>query len=133
MVSRLQGLLRAPVLIAVIALAIGLVIGVAVASGPGPQRSAGAAAASADCVVRYVVSSQWGTGFTAALTITNTGGPITGWTLRYTYAGDQQLAQGWSGNWSQQGAAVSVTSESWNGTLAAGGSAQIGANFSYSG
>jgi hypothetical protein len=80
-----------------------------------------------------VVSSQWGTGFTAALTITNAGGPITGWTLQYTYAGDQQLAQGWSGNWSQEGAAVSVTSESWNGTLAAGGSAQIGANFSYSG
>jgi endoglucanase len=133
MVSRLQGLLRAPVLIAIIALAIGLVIGVTLTSGPGPQRPARAATASADCVVRYAVSAQWNTGFTAALTITNAGSPITGWTLQYTFAGNQQLAQGWSGSWSQQGAGVTVTSESWNGTLATGASAQIGANFSYSG
>jgi hypothetical protein len=90
-------------------------------------------ALSASCAVTYTVSSNWGTGFTAAITITNAGPGITGWTLQYSYAGNQTLTQGWSGTWSQSGQAVTVTNASWNGSLATGGSAQVGANFSYSG
>ncbi len=90
-------------------------------------------AQSASCAVAYTVSSSWGTGFTAAITVTNTGPGISGWTLQYSYAGNQTLTQGWSGTWSQSGQTVTVTNASWNGSLATGGSAQIGANFSYSG
>jgi cellulose 1,4-beta-cellobiosidase len=98
---------------------------VAVAAAP-------ASAASA-CQVAYTVSSDWGSGFTAAITITNTGSAISSWTLGYSYGGNQQLTSGWSGNWSQAGANVTVTNASWNGSLAAGASTQIGANFNYSG
>src|SRR6202022_4666213 len=46
---------------------------------------------------------------------------------------NQALTQGWSGNWTQSGRNVTVTNANWNGSLATGGSTQIGANFSYSG
>jgi cellulose 1,4-beta-cellobiosidase len=89
--------------------------------------------AATGCSVAYSVPSQWNVGFTAAITITNLGSPVTSWNLGYAYAGNQQLTQGWSGNWSQSGSAVTVTNASWNGSLGTGASVQIGANFSYSG
>ena len=90
------------------------------------------ASAAVVCQVGYTVN-QWNTGFTAAVTITNTGTPITSWTLAYSYTGNQALTQGWSGNWTQSGQNVTVTNASWNGSLATGGSTSLGANFSYSG
>ena len=90
------------------------------------------ASAATSCQVAYSASS-WSTGFTASVTITNEGSALTSWTLAYTYSGNQQLTQGWSGNWSQSGETVTVTNASWNGSLATGASTQIGANFSYSG
>ncbi len=90
------------------------------------------ASAATSCQVAYSANS-WSTGFTASITITNEGSALTSWTLAYTYSGNQQLAQGWSGNWSQSGETVTVTNASWNGSLATGASTSIGANFSYSG
>ena len=105
----------------------GLAAGTAVAISPGVAQAASA------CQVSYSVSSDWGSGFTTAITIQNTGSAITSWTLGYSYAGNQKISQGWSGNWSQSGAAITVTNASWNGSLATGASTQIGANFTYSG
>ena len=85
------------------------------------------------CQVTYTVNSDWGTGFSVAVNITNNGPAITSWTLGYAYTGNQKIAQGWSGNWSQSGENITVTNASWNGTLATGGSPPIGANFSYTG
>jgi cellulose 1,4-beta-cellobiosidase len=90
------------------------------------------ASAATSCQVAYSANS-WSTGFTASITITNEGSALTSWTLAYAYSGNQQLAQGWSGNWSQSGETVTVTNASWNGSLATGASTSIGANFSYSG
>ena len=90
------------------------------------------ASAATSCQVAYSANS-WSTGFTASITITNAGSALTSWTLAYTYSGNQQLTQGWSGNWSQSGETVTVTNASWNGSLATGASTSIGANFSYSG
>jgi cellulose 1,4-beta-cellobiosidase len=93
-----------------------------------------AVAAAGSCSAAYSVSSDWGSGFTAAITVTDTGTTaITGWTLTYAYTGNQTLQSGWSGNWSQSGQTVTVTNASWNGSLAAGASTSIGANFGYSG
>jgi len=90
------------------------------------------ASAATGCSVAYSVN-QWNTGFTASITITNLGSPITSWTLGYSYSGNQTLQNGWSGNWSQSGPNVTVTNASWNGSLGTGASTQFGANFSYSG
>jgi hypothetical protein len=99
-----------------------------------PAAAGGAAQqAAGSCQVTYTVQNDWGTGFTAGITIENTGPAITTWTLAYSYAGNQALSSGWSGNWTQTGKNVTVTSESWNGSLATGASTQIGANFNYTG
>ncbi|MCW2913210.1 MAG: sle, partial [Actinomycetia bacterium] len=50
----------------------------------------GAEAAATGCKVDYS-KNDWGTGFTANLTITNLGTAITGWTLKYSYTGNQTL------------------------------------------
>ena len=102
------------------------------AAGLGAVATASANAATG-CTVAYTVQSQWNTGFSASVSITNLGSPITSWTLAYSYSGNQTLAQGWSGNWSQSGENVTVTNASWNGSLGTNAAAQIGANFSYSG
>ncbi|HEY8045297.1 MAG TPA: glycoside hydrolase family 6 protein [Streptosporangiaceae bacterium] len=101
--------------------------------GAGLAAAAAApASAATSCQVAYSANS-WSTGFTASITITNQGSALTSWTLAYSYSGNQQLTQGWSGTWSQSGETVTVTNASWNGSLATGASTQIGANFSYSG
>jgi len=90
------------------------------------------AATTPSCTVTYSANG-WSTGFTASVTITNNGPAITSWTLGYSYSGNQTLQNGWSGTWTQAGAAVTVTNASWNGSLGTGASTQIGANFSFSG
>src|SRR6516164_3678880 len=104
------------------------------AAGKAPAAAKAAAAATTSCSAAYSVQTDWGTGFTASLTVTNNGTTaITGWTVTWTYAGNQTLSSGWSGNWSQSGKTVTVTNASWNGSLSAGQSTQAGANFAYSG
>jgi hypothetical protein len=99
-----------------------------------PTSSATPADAAAACSVNYAVSNDWGTGFTAAITITDTGtAPLSSWTLGYSYAGNQTLQSGWNGTWSQSGKAVTVTAPSWAATIAPGTSYTTNANFGYSG
>lgn len=101
---------------------------------PAPAATPVATAAASTCQIAYQVLSDWGSGFTAGITITNTGtAPVGSWTLRYFFPGNQQLAEGWSGGWSQSGAFVTVANASWNGAIPAGGSVQIGANFTNTG
>jgi cellulose 1,4-beta-cellobiosidase len=102
--------------------------------GAGAAAAVPAAAAGTACGAAYSVQSDWGSGFTASITVTNSGtAAITGWSLSYSYTGNQQLTQGWSGTWAQSGHTVTVSSLSYNGSLAPGASTQLGANFSYSG
>ncbi|MEY9871605.1 endoglucanase [Streptacidiphilus sp. MAP12-33] len=93
-----------------------------------------ASSPAAACGVSYAVSNDWGTGFTAAITVTDTGtAPLTSWTLGYSYSGNQTLQSGWNGTWSQSGQAVTVTAPSWATTIASGASYTTDANFGYSG
>jgi cellulose 1,4-beta-cellobiosidase len=93
--------------------------------------SAGAAAPA--CTVDYKVQNQWNTGFTAAVTVTNNGAAKSGWTLKWTYAGDQKVTSGWNARITQSGAAVTATNESYNGSLATGASTSFGFQGTYSG
>ncbi|GGV83053.1 glycoside hydrolase family 48 protein [Streptomyces massasporeus] len=90
-------------------------------------------AASVQCSVDYK-ANDWGSGFTVDLTLTNRGtAAIDGWTLTYGYSGNQKLANGWNGSWSQAGQTITVKNASYNGTITAGGAVSTGAQFSYSG
>jgi sugar lactone lactonase YvrE len=87
------------------------------------------------CHVTYSVTSQWNNGFTGALSIENTGSvKITSWTLTWTWPGNQDVTESWNANYTQSGANVTFTSESYNGQISPGGTASgIGFNASYSG
>ncbi|HUN33992.1 MAG TPA: PHB depolymerase family esterase [Trebonia sp.] len=80
------------------------------------------------CSVVYSTTSQWTGGFTASVTITNTGSAaISGWTLNFTFPGDQKITSSWNtGTESQSGEAVTMTNASYNGAIAAGGNTSIG-------
>ncbi|MFH9552720.1 glycoside hydrolase family 6 protein [Streptomyces sp. NPDC017435] len=102
--------------------------GAAVVAGP-----ADATAAAVPCTVDYKVQNQWDTGFTAAVTITNNGAAKSSWSLKWSYAGNQKISNGWNAKVSQSGSSVTAANESYNGSLGTGGSVGFGFQASYSG
>ncbi len=81
----------------------------------------------ASCSVNYRVDEQWGTGFTATVTVTNkTTKPINGWTVGWTFAGTQVVGTWWNAEGSQQGKVVTAKNAGWNPTIAAGGTVEFG-------
>jgi hypothetical protein len=88
--------------------------------------------AAAGCAVQYAVPNQWGGGFTANVTVTNVGDPVSGWTLTWSYtAGQQVVPPGWSAVVSQSGAQVSARNADWNANLDTGASTNFGFNASW--
>ena len=82
---------------------------------------------SGSCHVTYTKASEWGGGFVANLTIANTGtSAVNGWTLKFTFPGDQHITTAWNGTASQSGENVTVTNASYNGSIPAGGSTTTG-------
>ncbi|MFH8774065.1 MULTISPECIES: glycoside hydrolase family 6 protein [unclassified Streptomyces] len=94
---------------------------------------AGAATTSIPCTVDYKVQNQWDTGFTAAVTVTNNAAAKSSWSVKWSYAGNQQVTSGWNARITQSGTAVTANNETYNGTLTTGGSVSFGFNGSYSG
>lgn len=91
------------------------------------------ASAATGCQASYSVSSDWGSGFGANVSVTNLGATITSWTVTWTFPGNQQVTQLWNGTVAQSGAAVTVTNVSYNGSVATGAALSFGFNGSYSG
>jgi len=86
------------------------------------------------CAVTYRVDSEWGMGFVATVTVTNTGDtPVDGWTMRWAFPGSQQVGQGWGAHVSQDGEVVSAENAAWNATVAPGGSVSFGFMASHDG
>ncbi|QTE02109.1 glycoside hydrolase family 6 protein [Streptomyces cyanogenus] len=90
-------------------------------------------AAVVPCAVDYKIQSQWDTGFTAAVTITNNGAAKSSWSLKWSYGGTQRVTSGWNARISQSGTAVTVSNEAYNGVLATGGTVGFGFNGTFSG
>ncbi|WP_199815670.1 cellulase family glycosylhydrolase [Streptomyces griseus] len=78
------------------------------------------------CTVEYAVTSQWDTGFQGSVKITNNAAPLNGWSLGFDFADGQKVTQGWGAKWSQSAATVTVSNESWNGSLGTGASVSGG-------
>ena len=91
-------------------------------TSPPPTSPAGLA-----CHVTYTTSSQWAGGFVANLTIGNTGtSAINGWTLGFTFPGDQRVTSWWNATVAQNGEAVTASNASYNATISPGGTATLG-------
>ncbi|MEU8664267.1 non-reducing end alpha-L-arabinofuranosidase family hydrolase [Actinoplanes philippinensis] len=91
------------------------------------------AAAAAGCSVTYAVSSQWQGGFGAAVTVTNLGDAINGWTLTWSYSSGQQVTQAWNATVTQAGAEVTARNVGYNAAIATNGSVSFGFNGSLTG
>lgn len=90
---------------------------------------------SADYSIFYTVKNDWGSGATIDISIKNNGSTaVNGWTLDWTFPGNQQITNLWNGSHTQSGASVSVTDGGHNAYLPAnGGTVNFGFNISYSG
>jgi hypothetical protein len=85
-------------------------------------------AATGTCHVSYA-PNNWQGGFTANITIANNGATaINGWTLTFTFPGDQKVttSSAWNTSVSQSGANVTATNVSYNSTISPGGSQSFG-------
>ncbi len=89
--------------------------------------SGGGGGGGSSCQVGYTTASQWAGGFVANVTITNTGStPVSGWTLRFTFPGDQKITNAWNGTATQSGQSVTITNASYNASIPAGGNISAG-------
>ncbi|NUP37456.1 MAG: endoglucanase [Streptomyces sp.] len=88
---------------------------------------------SAACTAVYKVTNSWSGGFQADVLVTNTGtAALNGWTLTFTFGGDQKIGSGWNGTFSQSGQKVTITNPSWAASLPAGGTVDPGFTATYS-
>ncbi|GAB7048134.1 GH12 family glycosyl hydrolase domain-containing protein [Catenuloplanes indicus] len=78
------------------------------------------------CTITYDTNA-WNSGFTANVTVRNTGSTaINGWDLGFTLPSGQRIGNSWNATVTQNGQTVSAKNIAWNGVIAAGGSATFG-------
>ncbi|MEW2375134.1 glycoside hydrolase family 9 protein [Micromonospora sp. NPDC047812] len=90
-----------------------------------------AAVPAPTCAATYTNHGAWqgGTGFTAQVTIRNTGtSTVDGWTARFAFTGDQKVREAWLARATQAGATVTAKNESYNARIAPGGTVTFGFN-----
>ncbi|SCG56839.1 fibronectin type III domain-containing protein [Micromonospora rifamycinica] len=86
------------------------------------------------CAVTYQKQAEWPGGFVTNVTIGNTATTtVDGWTLAFTFPGDQRITTLWSATYTQSGSAVTIRNAGWNGTIAAGASVSFGFQGTWSG
>ncbi|MFD0817490.1 cellulose binding domain-containing protein [Micromonospora zhanjiangensis] len=110
-----------------------LVLSAVLAGAAGLAAPATAAQSAFGCRVDYTITSSWGGGFGASVTVTNLGDAVSGWQLAWSFAAGQTVSQLWNGAVSQSGARVTVTNASYNGNIPTGGTADFGFNGTWTG
>ncbi|WP_433294667.1 cellulase family glycosylhydrolase [Actinoplanes sp. CA-030573] len=107
---------------------------VTVAAGALAVTLSPASAATTGCSVTYKVTGSWSGGFQGDIAITNLGDPVSAWSLGFDFPNAaQKVTQGWGGKFAQSGAHVTVTNETWNGSLGTNATASAGFIGSWSG
>ncbi|HJP76435.1 MAG TPA: cellulose binding domain-containing protein [Pseudonocardiaceae bacterium] len=104
------------------------------AQSSGVTATTASGGGSGGCTATYAVANQWSNGFTANVTVANTGtSPSTGWTVNWAWGGNQQITNVWNGVESHSGQAETVTNTAYDGAIPAGGNTSFGFQASYSG
>jgi cellulase/cellobiase CelA1 len=88
-----------------------------------------------NCTVNYTIAPQSSSQFGGTISIVNNGSSaISSWTLTWTFANGQTIVSLWNANESQSGSTVTLTSESYNANIPAGGTLTgIGFNGNWNG
>ncbi|MFF5187439.1 cellulose binding domain-containing protein [Streptomyces sp. NPDC000345] len=99
----------------------------------GSSGDPGGPGGSTACKVSYA-TNVWQGGFTAEVTITNTGSsPVSGWKLAFALPSGQQITQAWNANVSPSSGTVTAGNVAHNGEIAAGGQVSFGFQGTYGG
>jgi endoglucanase len=85
------------------------------------------------CAITYHVDNDWGTGFTASVTIRNNGAAVTGWSTSLRFTGNQHATNAWNGTLAAPGPTVTVTNADFNASIPTGGTASFGFQATYTG
>ena len=87
-------------------------------------RSSSSVAVQGSC--RYVINSQWDTGFTAVIRMTNTGSqPINGWNVSWRYSDGSSITGSWNTTLSGNNP-YSAKNVSWNAAIRPGQTVEFG-------
>lgn len=93
-----------------------------------PPQPAGA------CTATYAITGGWPGNFQANVTVKNTGSTsLNGWTVKWTYAGDETIYNSWSAQLTQSGKTVTAKAPASNATVAAGQQTTFGLQGTYTG
>jgi len=125
---RRRGPLR-PVPIAAVVAATAAVAAVVVLTSQGDPRVTlrDAANSATPLQASYQADTGWGTGYSGQYTITNPGtATVTGWTLAFTLPTGTALSSLWGGSYTDDGGQVTVKNDSWDVTVAPGGTVTVG-------
>ncbi|MFC7308186.1 glycoside hydrolase family 9 protein [Streptomyces monticola] len=91
------------------------------------ERTSNSEPPPAACAVTYKTDNVWNTGFTATVTVKNTGPtPVDGWQLKWTYPAGQRVTNAWNATVTQNGTDVVARDAGWNRTVAPGATASFG-------
>jgi mannan endo-1,4-beta-mannosidase len=90
-------------------------------SSPSPSASTGKA-----CSAAYSIAGQWPGGFQGEVKVTAGSAAISGWTVTWTYANGQTVANAWSATVTSSGSSVTARNVGYNGSLAAGATTSFG-------
>jgi predicted carbohydrate-binding protein with CBM5 and CBM33 domain len=85
------------------------------------------------CSATYAITGQWNGGFQAEVRVAAGAAAIRGWTVTWTYANGQTVAQSWNTTITSSGSTVTARNVSYNGTLGAGASTTFGLLGSWTG
>ncbi|TLP60975.1 PHB depolymerase family esterase [Microbispora triticiradicis] len=89
-----------------------------------PSQSPTAEPGGCSATIRTV--NSWPGGFQSEVTVRAGGSAIRGWTVSWNWSGSPSITQLWNGVRSGSGSAVTVRNESYNGTVASGGTTTFG-------
>jgi mannan endo-1,4-beta-mannosidase len=95
-------------------------------SPPSSRPPSSPPAGGRSCAAAYSIVGQWPGGFQGEVRVTAGASAITGWTVTWTFANGQSVTQAWNATVTGSGSSVTARNVSYNGGLAAGGSAIFG-------
>ncbi|MEU8198785.1 cellulose binding domain-containing protein [Microbispora amethystogenes] len=102
-------------------------------ASPSSSPSTSPTGGTGACRVSATVNA-WNNGLTEDITITNTGSSaVNGWSLAFTLPSGQTITSGWNATYSPSSGRVTATNVSYNGSIPAGGSTQIGFQANHTG
>ena len=90
------------------------------------------ASAATGCSAAYTTQSEWSGGFVGSVAVTDSGTTaLTGWTVTFSFAGDQTVTSSWNASLTQSLGYVTASNLGYNGALGVGASTSFGFQGTY--